>query len=1232
MFVEKENQSIDEIMEKIIQLSQESIDYLETDDKNSYVTQLNSTFHSINLYRQNPTQNKETAITECTGLAYRVSTELYNEGKWEASEKLAFASYQLASAADWRERSLGALKQAVLAGVSLPKWDDLDRLRSRVRQRIRKLLGVQGNLDRLPNGIDLNRLTDDVVWKTWEKLWTLQNDEDLRRNLIRKNLRFGWNYSFTSLNNPLKQQFRNTARSYLSGDIASRIAIGEIEAEWSDLFSTTESSLISEWNTNTDPIEIRSVIQEIAKRRTALLSNSLQKWLEWWRPLKTIRETDRDSQEHFRVAQQSIFDDSSLQTSVDKFRIAFELAPDDLGVKEWYAYSLILLEAEKDVDAEYSLPERLLQQIIASKRQDFATIVNLAAIYVRSKKFEQAIDLLCPMELYERNIHRRTYVAAVLGLLISTENFFDIPERVAMLDSVEWMPVGLCYALEGDRDVIYEKLLSRFIMEASVASGKKGSDLSDINDPLVSIAQLDRDFAYFQEEGMIEEGIHHFKERANKYPWFWANWHHLGNMAEIAGDLQLAKDAFFQKARTTGLSKAPKKSKQDNWINYLDFCFKHSLIDGIEKGVEQARIEGVPNQKLNKYLRLLHNHKQEISAGENQIYLNKLSIGECECEEYIESSADRGLIAFELPQPVAQQVEWNLQPIPAWTGLWKLIASNHQDPLRKEIAVEWQSDDESIPAGLHLVSTDSRYDFTMKLYRTDDRKQPYRLTEQPSLLELFPEIQAKVRRHISAGIPGDVYGFEAPAGFGAEVVLSNIGNEAESLQFQFLELSAPIGNLDITCLHNWFHNIAMQLGVKIDEHSSTDLEEAITNQIVQAFKQKQSKHKTVLLVSKFAEKWDYDNSEQSKLIVSFLDGCLKLTECHSLVWFFATEDIFEIRRKIQHPFWKSLQILHIPTLTIDQYNQFLEKWVLDAIPISERAKEVLYELSGGVYEIILEVLNRTIEEVNQTKQVRILASNILQIASLFSTTTSIFSKWTHLLLPSHRLTQVILDRIAQGVQEDENSPDIIYLKDIGLLVNRDQSLHIVTPLYIPPEKVQPYKSSLRNVQLKSPAALIIDHENLYENLREKVAISGKQWNLKNAEFITKIADEFLKWVHVEHNIVTHPLTLANWDREPFINHIRPFQSVGFYTYIPSTIKDNNDELNILLETGKVLNEHPEIVTFIIFTGKQEYTMLVNWLVQQGKRVKIITLKSGSSMPLQSMEGVYYYFIEDILQL
>ncbi|MCX7834718.1 MAG: hypothetical protein N2450_01455 [bacterium] len=1220
-----------EFMEKIIQLSSEAIEILTLQDKTNFYEQLSTTKLSVEEYQKNPFQYREIAVSDCTNIAYRLSIELFNANFFELSEKLAFTSYQLADSSDWRERSLGALKQALLSSVSSPKWDDLDRLKSRVKQRMRKLLSLKGNVDRLPNGIDLNRLTDDVVWKSWEKMWNSTPDDDVRRNLLRKNLRFGWNYTFTVPNNPLKHHFREISRNYLAGDIASRIAIGEIEAEWIDLFSYEESKRIADWDLSSDYNEIIQTIQDIAERRIQLLSNSFERWLEWWRPLKTIRETDKDAFELFREGQQILFEETDLGDAVEKFRSAFELAPDDLGVKEWYAYALILSQ-ENLSEKDYSVPERLLQQVIASKRQDFATIINLASIYVRTDQLEAAYDLLCPMELYERNTHRRSYVAAVLGLMLRNQVEHEVPSRIEMLESVEWLPVGLYLSIQNNLPDITERLLQRFINEASVVVGKKGSELSDINDPLVSPAQLDKDFAYFQEEGLIQEGIQHFKERAEKYHWFWANWHHLGNLAEIAGDIQLAKEAFFKRALTTAQSKASKKSKQENWCSYLDFCIKYSLFDDIEQGLEYAKMEGVPNQKLNKYLRILHLRNQSVQFSVNQVYLEKLSKGEVDTEAFIESSAERGILAFELPQPVAPQLEWQVSPIPNWTGKLNLVATNHQDPLRKEIAVEWESDDGSIPLGIRLFSTDGRYDFIMKLYRTANRETSYPTVNNISLLDLFPEVLMKARRHITSGIPGDVLVFEAPAGFGADVCLNNLQTEAKTLSHPYVFLSSPTGTLDLINIISWLREFSHQLGIEdFEPIENYDLlyqkVETIKKWVKHNFSHKK---RIVVLLTSFAQGWDTE--QQAEPIGHFLDICLKLTECAEFAWFIATEDLYEIRRKFAHPFWRSLQIVHLPSLNQEQVNTIIEEITSDIYAISQRAKELLFELSGGVYQIVIEILKSIFTEFHETFQTRMVASHVIIHGNQFAANTTLFSKWGMLLLPSHRYAFELLDRLSNGLYEDENSPDVIYLKDIGIVETRDQKLQIITPLYLPQSIQSLKKSTFLTNEKKSPSVIVIDHENLFTKLKDRSTQSGLHWDDKDPSTFLKIAERLIEWVEPQFTQVCQPISLATWDVEPYVFHIRPYQSLGYSTLIPSCASTTSSDLKLYLEIGKILSIHPQIETLVFLYGDGDYSMLAKWLSQQGKQVKFFSFIEGISLSFHSIPNVDFYNIQEVFQL
>ena len=1219
MNYEPHSLSIDELIDRIMDSSLQSLELLTGDEKEPLRELMGAASGAVIGWRQRPLEfNRETIISDVTGLAYRLSNALFDESYWEACERLSFLSYQLASAVDWRERALGALKLALLAGSSMPRWDDLDRLRSRVRQRIRRLLGTQSSFDRLPNGIDLNRLTDDVVWKIWDRLWHAQPDDDGRRTLLRKNLRFGWNYTFTHINHPARVSFRQYARQFLAGDVATRIATGEIEAEWIDLFEPELSEKIAEWTTETDSAIILGALEELSEQLTNRLSNGIVRWLEWWRPLKTLREGDREAIELFREAQQLLFEEQTIPRAVDTFRTCFDLAPSDLGVKEWYAYSLILVE-------DYSSAERLLQQIITARRQDFATITNLAGIYVRTGRLMEAAELLCPQELYERNLYRRPYVAAVLSLLIGLKRFPELPARIQQLESPEWLAIGVANAIRENDEFLRDKLVSRLIDTASIAVGKKGSDLSDPNDPLVPIVRLEKDFAYFQTEGLIEEGVTHFKQRTERYPWFWANWHYLGKLYEMSGNVHGAKDAFRRKAEATSGSKAPRKSKIENWHYYLEFCFRNELYEDLRVGIEGAQAVGMPDAKLLRYRRALGVF--ENPRGSETLSRSTFEMGsDSDGEEFISPNATSGLIAFEFVDKYPEYLAWKVEASGYWNGSLSILPHNRQEPSRRELAVNWVSNDGTLPSAIRLQSLDGSVERTVKLYRTDRNYAPIEHLNKVNLLELYPDIQTRIRRHIISHLPGEVLAVEAPSGFGVNQLLSHVSKETEVTGCSMVTLNAPSGAFDVQTALKWLADAAGKCTSSLLSEPPSYGEWATA--VDKIFAEKTGNGKTVVVVSGFAEQWNTGTDQNSKAITTLLDGLFKLTEHPDQIWIFGTADLFHLRRKIIHGFWRSLQTLRMLPLSEDQLNTLIAEWFDEANVITGQAVATIFYLSGGVYEIVESLLHAVVKEANAVEQQRILAANVVNVASWVTSSTSVFRQWANLTLPSQKPARAILDRLNRGDLPSESDPDLTYLRETGIVIGKAGEYRIVSSLYQP---------RLLSVEATSPAAgsaeaiVIIDHENLFLGLKDNALRQARPWNDRDPQYVGAIADRILSWVRREHSIKGNPIAIANWDIEPFVSHMRPYQRLGYYTLLPEGPKENSADFLIYTETARLLRESPSVKTVVLITGDGDFTMLVRSLKSQEIRVRVVGVSGSASIALRAAVGSDFQFIEPIIE-
>ncbi len=1222
MIYEQQTPPINDLIDSIIETSAQSWNLISGDEKEQMRDLLTATTNSVLGWRQRPLEyHRDSVISDVTGLAYRLATGLYEESYWEQCEKLAFLSYQLATSVDWRERALGALKLALLAGSSLPRWDDLDRLRSRVRQRVRRLLGVQASFDRLPNGIDLNRLTDDVVWRIWDRHWQSQVDDDGRRQMLRKNIRFGWNYTFAHPNHPAKQAFRQNARDFLAGEVATRIATGEVEAEWIDLFEPEVSAVIADWTLNVPDDTVFNTIGEVSDQLQSRLINSLERWLEWWRPLKTLREGDREAIEMFRDAQQSLFDEDSLGKSVDMFRATFDLAPGDLGVKEWYAYSLILT-------GDYSSAERLLQQIITARRQDFATITNLAGIYVRTKRLQEASDLLCSQELFDRNLHRRPYVGAVLGLLLQLEQYDIIPQRIAQLETIEWLPVGVMLAFRHSDEDTRQYLLRKLIDNAAIAIGRKGSDLSDPNDALVPIARLEKDFAYFQTEGLLELGIEHFKTRTERYPWFWANWHYLGKLHEMSGNIVDAKDAFLRKAEATSNSKAPRKSKLDNWHYYLEFCFRNQLYDSLKPGIDGAQNSGMPEAKLLRYRRAMLAFEPN-SAPLQELTTERIDSIENEGEEFISPNASTGLIGFEFSEPYPTHTTWNVYPSSDWSGELTVLPHNRQDALRRELAVRWMSHDGTLPSSVILRSQDGIIEQSVKLYRTDRSYTPRDHLSGVNLLELYPEIQNRLRRHLATNLPGEVIALEAPNGFGVAQIAGQIAAEGEHVNCQVHIVSAPDGNFEEERIVKWTTQILTKCYPTFTMNGSSIAD--LTKSIDSLRSTINARAKQAIVLSNFADGWVISTADQSKQLANFLDVLQKLIELPDLIWIVCTGDLFHLRRHLQHTFWRSLQILRVSVLNDDQMISLMNYWFEDRSGISEQAVQTLQTLCGGVYELFVALLQEAIKDVNNVQQQRILASNLITAGNWVASSTILFRRWADLQMPSQQPARTILDSISQGSRILDNDPDLMYLREIGLVSGKNNEIRVVTPLYQP--KLA-YGANLLGTTAedrnKSTTVILIDHENLFLGLKDEALRAGRTWNDRDGIRVGGIADQILNWVRKDHRILFYPIAIANWDAEPFISHMRPYQQAGFYTLLPEGTKENSADFMIYLESSRLLREYPNVETVILVTGDGDFAMLVRSLKTQGKRVRVLAVNGSASLALRAAVGSDFQFIEPII--
>jgi len=1223
MNYEQPTPPLNELIDGIIETSTQSWQMLTTEDKEQLRDLLTATTSSVLGWRQRPLEfHRDTVISDVTGLAYRLANALYEESFWEQCEKLSFLSYQIATTVDWRERALGALKLALLAGSSLPRWDDLDRLRSRVRQRIRRLLGVQASFDRLPNGIDLNRLTDDVVWRIWDRHWSTLPDDDARRQMLRKNLRFGWNYSFAHPTHPSKAAFRQSAREFLAGEVATRIATGEIEAEWIDLFEPDVSEKVANWDVGIDNDTIFATIGDVAEQLQTRLVNGLERWLEWWRPLKTLREGDREAIELFRDAQQSLFDEDSLPKSVDMFRATFDLAPGDLGVKEWYAYSLILT-------ADYSSAERLLQQIITSRRQDFATITNLAGIYVRTKRLQEASELLCSQELFDRNLHRRPYVGAVLGLLIQLERWDIIPARILQLETTEWLAVGVAIACKHGDEEIRQKLLRKLIDNSAISIGRKGSDLSDPNDALVPIARLEKDFAYFQTEGLLEQGIEHFKARTERYPWFWANWHYLGKLHEMSGNIIESKDAFLRKAEATSNSKAPRKSKLDNWHYYLEFCFRNQLYDSLKPGIEGAAQSGMPEAKLIRYRRAMTAF-EPTSLELPELTTERIDSLDEEGEEFISPNATTGLIGFEFADSYPLHTQWIVQPSTDWNGELTVLPMNRQDPYRRELAVRWMSRDGTLPSSLILQSQDSVVEQSVKLYRTDRNYTPRDHLSSVNMLELYPEIQNRIRRHLAMNLPGEVIAIEAPAGFGVNQLISQIAGESEHVNRTVHVISAPEGNFEEDKIVKWTSQLLVKCYPSFTFSGSTiaDLIKNIENLKGSA----STRAKQSLVVTNFADGWKFQNDDQLKLLSNYLDLMNKLTELPDLIWILGTGDLFHLRRRLPHSFWRTLQVYRLTPLSEDQMTLLLNNWFDDRSGISEQAVIMLQVLSGGVYELFVALLQEAIKEVNNVQQQRLLAANLITAGNWVASSTALFKRWAELPLPSQQLAKDVLDRISQGERPPENDPDIMYLREIGLVSGKSGEIRIITPLYQP--KLAYGSTTVGNQpedRTKPSAIVLVDHENLFLGLKDGALRVGRNWNDRDGMRVGGIADHLLNWIKKENRVLFYPIAIANWDAEPFLYHMRPYQQAGYYTLLPEGTKENSSDFMIYLESSRLLREFPEVETVVLVTGDGDFTLLVRSLKSQGKRVRVLAVNGSASLALRAAVGNDFQYIEPIIE-
>ncbi|MDK9698832.1 MAG: NYN domain-containing protein [bacterium] len=1224
MTYDPQTQNSTELIDRIIEQSTQTLELLTSDDHDQLKELLIAATNTVLNWRQKPLEfHRETVISEVTGLAYRLSNALYEESQWDACERLSFLSYQLAAAVDWRERALGALKLALLAGTSQQRLDDLDRLRSRVRQRIRRLLGVQASFDRLPSGIDLNRLADDIVWKIWDRLWLAQSDDDCRRTLLRKNLRFGWNYTFSHAGHPARTMFREQARSFLSGDIAGRIATGEIEAEWRDLFDEEMSAKISEWSITVDNDTVIAQIGGVAESLENRLTRGLERWLEWWRPLKTLREGDREAIDLFREAQQSLFEEDALPRAVDTFRAAFDLAPSDLGVKEWFAYSLILTQ-------DYVSAERLLQQIIAARRQDFATIVNLAGIYVRTGRMQDAAELLCPVELFDRNLHRRPYVAAVMGLLLSLKRTEDLPARIVRLETAEWLPLGLFYAIQHNTDpMIKDRLLHRIIDEAGLTVGKKGSDLSDPNDALVPIARLEKDFAYFQTEGLLEEGIAHFRARTERYPWFWANWHYLGKLSEMTGNIEEAKYSFMRKAEATASSKAPQKSKQENWHYYLEFCFRNELYDDLRVGIQGAAEAGMADAKLARYRRAL----QSTEPTSYQAPLEyKPSIYDDsdteEGEEYVAPNANAGLIGFTFAEPYPENTDWRVYANPEWHGSVSVLPVSKQDPARHEVAVHWSTKDGTQPSSVTLHSENSGIEAVVKLYRTDRSPAPLEHQGPVRLLELYHEIQNRIRRHLVTTLPGEVLAIEAPAGFGVNTLTSEIAGLSNSVQCPIHLVRAPEGTLSSEKIVKWLREVSSKCFTNIP--LPVDQSPAGFSRWIEQLRAAPGTHtKQAVVLQGFAEHWNIATHEQVMLLTSFLDLLLKLTDMPELVWIVGSNDLFYLRRQLPHPFWRSLQVLRLPAMNEDLAKRYQQIWFDERKALSETASTLLYQQSGGLAEIYALLLREAARDANGLQQQRILAANVLSVANWTASGATYFSDWARLQLPSNKVARIVLDRLYHGEAFNDHDPDIMYLREIGIVTIRDNVVQISTPLYRPQLAGDEVASD--PTEPKSHAVLLVDHENLFLGLKDTAVKNSRPWNDRDGSRIAGIAHKLIEWVKKEHKIISYPLAIANWDNDPFLYHMRPYQGSGFYTMIPEGSKENSADFMIYLECSRLLREHTEVDTVVLVTGDGDFTMLVRSLKSQGKRVRVLAVNGSTSLALRSAVGSDFQFIEPLIE-
>ncbi|HYE96189.1 MAG TPA: NYN domain-containing protein [Rubricoccaceae bacterium] len=161
------------------------------------------------------------------------------------------------------------------------------------------------------------------------------------------------------------------------------------------------------------------------------------------------------------------------------------------------------------------------------------------------------------------------------------------------------------------------------------------------------------------------------------------------------------------------------------------------------------------------------------------------------------------------------------------------------------------------------------------------------------------------------------------------------------------------------------------------------------------------------------------------------------------------------------------------------------------------------------------------------------------------------------------------------------------------------------------------------------AAVLVDYQNLYHFLKNRLAhpaSPGDQAAAMVEALRQRLASEGVRiargYAYADFGGLDEHV--RHVQRALYLHGIQP-------VYVPSTMHRNTTDLQLALDAVEIRDRHPEVDTFVLFSGDRDYVPVVQALQAAGRRVVMVAFRDHLSAHLLDFTQAGYFLpAEDLL--